>query len=126
MVERLTAPPPNVDPAVLDGVFRALGDRTRRDMLRRLAAGERTISELAEPLDMSFAAASKHVRVLERAGLVHRNVRGRTHHCRLETARLAEAQQWLGFYQRFWMDRFAALDQVLAARSHRKPPQRKP
>jgi DNA-binding transcriptional ArsR family regulator len=125
MVERLGTAPAAGDPAVLDGVFRALGDRTRRDMLRRLAAGERTISELAEPLDMSFTAASKHVRVLERAGLVRRSVRGRTHHCRLETARLADAQQWLGFYERFWVDRFAALDRVLAARPPRNAPQRK-
>jgi DNA-binding transcriptional ArsR family regulator len=95
-------------------VFRALGDRTRRDMLRRLAAGDRTVTELAEPCAMSLAAASKHVRVLERAGLVRRTIRGRTHHCRLAAARLSEAERWLAFYQRFWNERFEALDRVLA------------
>jgi DNA-binding transcriptional ArsR family regulator len=109
-----TIPPP--DPGVLDGVFRALADPTRRDMLRRLAGGEQTITELAEPCAMSFAAASKHVRVLEKAGLVRRTVRGRSHHCRLEAARLAEAQQWLAFYQRFWAERFDALDSLLLPR----------
>jgi DNA-binding transcriptional ArsR family regulator len=109
-----TTPPP--DPRVLDGVFRALADPTRREMLQRLAAGERTITELAEPCAMSFAAASKHVRVLEKAGLVRRTVRGRSHHCRLEAARLAEAQHWLAFYQRFWAERFDALDSLLLPR----------
>jgi DNA-binding transcriptional ArsR family regulator len=79
----------------LDHIFSALADPTRRDMLRRLAERERTISELAAPCDMSFAAASKHVRMLERAGLIRRTVRGRTHHCRLEPAPLADAQAWL-------------------------------
>lgn len=82
-------------------------------MLRRLAAGERTITELAEPCEMSFAAASKHVRVLERAGLVSRTVRGRTHHCRLEPGPLADAQAWLMFYQRYWTGRLDALETIL-------------
>ncbi len=116
MVEQqaATAPVgPPFDPQVLDGVFQALADPTRRGMLRRLAAGERTITELAEPCAMSFAAASKHVRVLERAGLVHRTVRGRTHHCRLEPAPLADAQAWLAFYQRYWTTRLDALETLL-------------
>ena len=96
----------------LDRVFTALADPTRRGMLHRLAAGERTISELAAPCDMSFAAASKHVRMLERAGLVHRTVRGRTHHCRLEPAPLADAQAWLNFYKRFWNMRLDALEEM--------------
>jgi DNA-binding transcriptional ArsR family regulator len=66
-------------------------------MLRRLSKGERSVGELAKPFRMSLAAASKHVKVLERAGLVRRTVRGRTHHCRLEAARLAEAQRWIAF-----------------------------
>ncbi len=81
-------------------------------MLRRLAAGERTITELAEPCAMSFAAASKHVRVLERAGLVHRTVRGRTHHCRLEPRPLADVQAWLTFYQRYWAGGLDALESL--------------
>ncbi len=99
----------------LSVVFRALGDPTRREMLRRLAAGEQTVGELAEPFRMSLAAAAKHVKVLERAGLVQRTVRGRTHHCRLNAGRLAEAQRWLAFYERFWADRFDALDALLAS-----------
>ena len=106
------------DPAVLDSIFRALADGTRRDMLRRLTAGERTIGDLAQPYDMSFEAASKHVRVLERAGLVRRTVRGRNHYCQLDATHLAEADRWLSFYQRFWMDRFAALDRVLARKAN--------
>ncbi|HEX5829468.1 MAG TPA: metalloregulator ArsR/SmtB family transcription factor [Gemmatimonadaceae bacterium] len=99
----------------LSVVFRALGDPTRRAMLRRLSAGERTVGELAEPFQMSLAAASKHVKVLERAGLVRRTVRGRTHHCRLDAAGLAKAQRWLAFYQRFWTERLDALDALLAS-----------
>lgn len=83
-------------------------------MLRRLTAGERTIGELAQPYEMSFEAASKHVRVLERAGLVRRNVRGRHHYCQLDATRLGEADRWLSFYQQFWTQRFDALDRVLA------------
>jgi DNA-binding transcriptional ArsR family regulator len=105
----------------LSAVFRALGDPTRRAMLRRLAAGERSVGELAQPFRMSLAAASKHVRVLERAGLVRRTVRGRTHHCRLDAGRLAEAQQWLAFYQRFWTERLDALDALFDPESHHHP-----
>lgn len=86
----------------LDRVFRALADPTRRDMLRRLAAGEQCVSDLAEPFEMSLAGASKHVRVLENAGLVRRRVRGRTHWCELEALRLAEVDAWLSYYRRFW------------------------
>lgn len=94
----------------LSRVFQALADPTRREMLHRLAARERTVSELAEPFRMSLAAASKHVKVLERAGLVQRTVQGRTHRCRLDAARLSEAQEWLAYYERFWNDRLDALD----------------
>jgi DNA-binding transcriptional ArsR family regulator len=94
----------------LSRVFQALADPTRREMLHSLAGRERTVSELAAPFRMSLAAASKHVRVLERAGLVQRTVQGRTHHCRLDAARLAEAQEWLAYYERFWNRRLDALD----------------
>jgi DNA-binding transcriptional ArsR family regulator len=96
----------------LDAVFHALADGTRREMLRRLATGEHTISELVEAFDMSFAAASKHVRVLERAGLVRRSIRGRTHCCTLRPKPLATAQAWLNFYQRFWDARLDALEDM--------------
>lgn len=97
----------------LDAVFRALGDPTRRDLLRRLSFGEHTVGELAEPFDMSLAAVSKHIKVLESAGLVNRRVQGRTHVFRLAPDRLAAAMEWLRFYERFWTQRLDALDRAL-------------
>ncbi len=97
----------------LDGVFQALSDPTRRAMLRRLSARERTIGELAEPFRMSFAAASKHVRVLERAGLLRRRVEGRSHVCRIAPAPLAAAEEWLRYYEKFWRGQLRALEAVL-------------
>src|SRR5215510_10786979 len=97
----------------LDSVFHALGDATRRQMLRRLAEGEWTVGQLAEPFAISFQAASKHIKVLENAGLIHREVRGRTHLCRLESGPLASAHEWLGFYERFWASRLDLLEQLL-------------
>jgi DNA-binding transcriptional ArsR family regulator len=99
----------------LDAVFRALADPTRRAMVRRLAAGEATIGGLAAPFRMSLAAASKHVKVLEAAGLVRRRVAGRSHWCRLEPAPLAAAETWLRRYERLWTENFDALDAVLNA-----------
>lgn len=100
-------------PAALDQVFHALADPTRRAMLRTLVSGERNISELAAPFAMSFVAASKHVRVLEAAGLVRRGRRGRSYVIRLEPAPLAAANEWLRFYERLWTDQFDALDALL-------------
>ena len=97
----------------MNSVFHALGDATRRQMLRDLAAGGRTVSELAQPFAMSLAAASKHIRVLEGAGLIHREVRGRMHVCRLDPGPLASAHEWLGFYERFWTGRLDILEQLL-------------
>lgn len=97
----------------LDTVFHALGDATRRRMLRRLAGGEQTVGQLAEPFAMSLAAASKHIKVLEGAGLIRREVRGRTHHCRLAPGPLARASEWLSFYQAFWSGRLDALERLL-------------
>jgi DNA-binding transcriptional ArsR family regulator len=99
--------------AHLDAVFHALSDPTRRAMLANLAERERSIGELATPFRMTLAGASKHVRVLERAGLVSRMIRGRTHLCRLQAARLAEADAWLKHYERFWSDRLDTLDAIL-------------
>src|SRR5436305_12803803 len=99
----------------LDAIFHALGDATRRQMLRELAAGERTVGQLAQPFAISLAAASKHIKALENAGMIRREVRGRTHLCRLEPGPLANAHQWLGFYARFWTDRLDVLDQLLRA-----------
>ena len=107
----------------LDTVFHALGDSTRRGMLRRLADGERTVGELAEPFAMSLAAASKHIKALESAGLIRREVRGRTHVCRLEPGPLASADQWLSYYERFWTERLDVLDQLLREEALRDNPE---
>lgn len=99
----------------LDAVFHALADPTRRAMLGQLAERELTIGELATPFSMSFAGASKHLKVLENAGLVTRTIRGRTHFCRLQAARLAEADAWLRRYERFWTERLDTLEALLRA-----------
>jgi DNA-binding transcriptional ArsR family regulator len=91
-----------------------MADPTRREMLRALAGRERTVGELAAPHPISLAAASKHVRVLERAGLVRRTVHGRRHVCRLEPAPLAAATDHLRFYERFWTTRLDALQAYIA------------
>src|SRR5882762_4083789 len=104
----------------LDMVFHALGDATRRRMLRELAGGERTVSQLAEPFAMSLAAASKHIKALENAGLIRREVRGRTHLCRLDPGPLASAHEWLGAYERFWTSRLDVLEQLLHEDDARK------
>ncbi|MGE3832030.1 MAG: ArsR/SmtB family transcription factor [Parvibaculaceae bacterium] len=119
MVELQTLPPR------LDSVFHALGDATRRKMLRELAKGERTVSELAQPFAMSLAAASKHIRTLESAGLIRREVHGRTHLCRLEPGPLASAHEWLGFYERLWTSRLDILEQLLREEDARTSPDRK-
>lgn len=108
----------------LDGIFHALADPTRRAMLRSLSGQERTISELAAPFTMSLAAASKHVGVLERAGLIRRTVQGRTHVCRLAPEPLAEALEWLGFYERFWNERLDAFERVLKTPETTEPTRR--
>ncbi len=99
----------------LDTVFHALGDATRRAILAQLASGERTVSELAAPYDMSLAAASKHIKALESAGLITREVQGRTHICRLNAAPLASAHGWLEFYERFWTGALDRLEALLKA-----------
>jgi DNA-binding transcriptional ArsR family regulator len=97
----------------LDRVFHALAHPARRTMLRHLADGEHNLSELAKPLRMSFPAASKHVRVLERARLVRRRVVGRTHLCRIEGKPLELASDWLEEYRRTWEENFQRLDDLL-------------
>jgi DNA-binding transcriptional ArsR family regulator len=106
--------------AHLDAVFHALADPTRRAMLGQLAERGLTIGELATPFRMSFAGASKHVRVLENAGLVTRTIRGRTHLCRLEAARLAEADAWLRRYAHFWNEKLDTLECLLRAEDQAK------
>jgi DNA-binding transcriptional ArsR family regulator len=96
----------------LDTTFQALADPTRRGMLATLALGEKSIGELAEPFEMSFAGASKHVKVLEQAGLVARRKQGRTHVISLKARPLEEAERWLRQWEKFWnvrLDRLQAL-----------------
>jgi DNA-binding transcriptional ArsR family regulator len=97
----------------LDVTFRALGDRTRRAMLERLARGEQTVTELAAPFRMSLAAASKHIQTLERAGLVKRTVRGRIHYVRIDPRPLAGADDWLRAYEKLWDTRIERLVELL-------------
>ena len=97
----------------LNRVFRALGDPTRRALLDRLAAGEATVGHLSRPFDLSFAAVSKHLGVLERAGLVTREARGRERVCRINPAALEDARAWLAFHERFWNQRLEALEALV-------------
>ncbi|QWP75667.1 helix-turn-helix transcriptional regulator [Lysobacter sp. K5869] len=104
----------------LDAVFQALADPTRRAMLRQLAGGERNVGELASPHDMTLAAASKHIKALERAGLVRREVRGRIHVCRLDAEPLHGGFEWLRHYERFWNHRLDDLEALLRAEDDAK------
>jgi DNA-binding transcriptional ArsR family regulator len=110
------------DSSRLDAVFHALGGATRRTMLRQLTEGERTVTQLAEPFDISLAAASKHIRALEKAGLVQREVKGRTHFVRLDPGTLAGAFEWLKFYERFWTARLDVLERLLREEDGQEPP----
>lgn len=98
----------------LDATFHALSDRTRRAMLRGLAEGPRTVGELAAPFAMSLAAASKHIKVLEAAGLIERAVKGRVHLCRLSAEPMHAGAEWLRHYDKFWNARLDALEAALA------------
>ena len=97
----------------LDTTFAALADATRRAILARLASGEASVTELAEPFSMTQPAISKHLKVLERAGLISRGRDAQRRPRRLEAAPLAEATQWLEHYRRFWEASFARLEEVL-------------
>lgn len=97
----------------LDGIFHALADPTRRAIIGALARGPKTVGEISRPFDISLPAVSKHLKVLERARLVTRQVRGRKHHCRLNPQSLASAHDWLSFYSGFWQERLDALDALL-------------
>ncbi len=97
----------------LDKVFAALADPTRRAILARLARGEASVTELAKPFDMSLPAVSKHLKVLERAGLVTRGRDAQWRPCRLQAAPLKEAADWVERYRRFWEQSFDRLDEYL-------------
>jgi DNA-binding transcriptional ArsR family regulator len=99
--------------ATLDATFAALADPTRRAILARLAAGEASVNELAEPFDMSQPAISKHLKVLERAGLITRGRDAQRRPCRLEARPFAEAHEWLESYRELWEHSFQRLDGLL-------------
>ena len=97
----------------LDLAFGALAHPIRRGILARLAAGEATIAQLARPFKVSAPAISKHMRILEEAGLLSRKKHGREHRCRLEQKRMKEAEAWIERYRTFWNDRLDALERYL-------------
>lgn len=100
-------------PAALDATFQALADPTRRAILARLAQGEASVMELTEPFAMSQPAISKHLKVLENAGLISRGRDAQRRPCKLEAAPLAEATGWLIEYRQFWDHQFGQLDSLL-------------
>lgn len=108
----------------LDDVFVALADETRRAILARLSAGEARVTEVAAPFDISLNSVSKHIRILERAGLVTRRRSGRDHYLSLDPRPLTEASDWLQSRQRFWAGRVQRLQALLDEEdaSPRKPP----
>ena len=105
----------------LDAVFGALADPTRRTMLRELAKQPRTIGELAAPFDISLAGASKHIQVLERAGLIQREIQGRVHVCRLDARPLHAGAEWIRHYERFWNRKLDVLEALLKAEDAIRP-----
>lgn len=109
----------NYQQTQLDDVFHALADPTRRAIVQRLATAPCSISELAEPFDMTLAAASKHIKVLERAGLVMRTVQGRNHICRLDTQPLVSGIEWMRHYAQFWNKQLDALEVALLAEAQK-------
>lgn len=104
----------------LDRTFAALADPTRRALLDRLRDGPSTVGELAAPFDVSLNAVSKHLRVLEQAGLIRREVRGREHHLHLDAAPLESAVAWTEEYRTFWEKRLDALEKLLVKRGRTK------
>ncbi len=101
------------DAAVLDRIFHALSDSTRRSILRQVAKGEHTVTEIAEPYDLTFAAISKHLKVLEAARLIARRKDGSFQMISLNPEALKTADQWLRLYQQFWSTRLANLKHLL-------------
>ena len=103
----------------LDLLFSALSDPTRRAILARLAEGEATVGDLARPFPISLPAISKHLRVLERAGLLERRIEGRMHRCRLQPRPLKDAVDWLAEYRQFWERQLDALEAHLEGEGSR-------
>jgi DNA-binding transcriptional ArsR family regulator len=111
--------------AVLDRTLAALADPTRRAILRRLEQGAAKVTDLAQPFDISLNAVSKHLRVLERAGLMRRTVRGRDHYCALDAAPMRAAAEWIEHYRAFWEGRLDALEKFLLRDAEPQPKTRR-
>jgi DNA-binding transcriptional ArsR family regulator len=105
---------------VLDRVFAALSDPTRRSILHRLCLGPASVTELAAPVDMSLNAVSKHLKALEQAGLVRREIEGRVHHLYLNADPLQEAERWVNHYRQYWEARLDSLEDWLVRRKKRR------
>lgn len=103
----------NYNEQQLSQIFSALSDPTRRSMLLRLAKEEMSVADLSKPFDMTKSAITKHLKVLENAGLLGRTVEGRVHRCRLEPKPLAAVSEWITFYEKFWNNKLDALDSYL-------------
>lgn len=109
-----------VDPLILTAAFSALADPTRRAVLERLSEGEATVSELAQPLQMSLPAVSRHLKVLEQAGLLRRRRDGRQHIISLDAGPMSEVNEWLDHYRKFWEGNFDRLAEYLEAEKDNK------
>lgn len=103
----------NYSGETLNDIFSALSDPTRRAMLARLAREEMSVAELSKPFRITKSAITKHLKVLEKAGLLHRTIEGRVHRCRLDPEPLHAVSEWVGFYEKFWNKKFDALDAYL-------------
>ncbi len=112
-------------PQTLDRVFLALSHPVRREILLRLAQGAATVTDIAAPFELSLNAISKHLKVLEKAGLIQRQVQGREHYCRIRPEPIEEVSNWLTYYQAFWTSRLDAMEQELINRKQSKQPDRK-
>ena len=106
----------------LDKTFHALAHPIRREMLAQLTHKRFTVLEMAQQFDLSLNGVSKHLKVLEQAGLLHREIQGRTHYCSLEAERLREAAEWLDYYRRYWEGRLDALESFLEKKKNEKTP----
>jgi DNA-binding transcriptional ArsR family regulator len=101
----------------LDRTFHALANPTRREILAQLAQKRSTVLEIAEQFDMSLNGVSKHLKVLEEAGLIRREINGRTHYCSLEAEPLRQAGEWISYYRQYWEKRLDALERFLARKN---------
>lgn len=109
-----------MNPDPLSQLFAALADPTRRAILARLSKGEATVNELAEPFDVTLPAISKHLKVLEKAGLIERTRDAQYRPCRLQAAPLRDAADWIGYYRQFWEESFDRLDAYLKSVTSRQ------